>query len=56
RADQWLANHPDAPAEARKAIKRSLRDAFYQDADDWKRSVYVQALAHTRAAVARLAA
>ena len=36
RADQWLSNHPDAPADTRAAIKRAVRDAFYQDADDWK--------------------
>ena len=28
RGDQWLENHPDAPAEVRRAIKRSLRDAL----------------------------
>jgi hypothetical protein len=43
RADQWLANHADAPAGQRAAIKRQLRDAFYQDADDWKGMVYAQA-------------
>ncbi len=29
RADQWLDNHPDAPATQRAAIKRAMRDAFY---------------------------
>ena len=43
RGDQWLANHPDAPTAARAAIKRRIRDAFYQDADDWKAQVYAQA-------------
>ncbi len=43
RGDQWLANHPDAPKAAREAIKRRIRDAFYQDADDWKATVYAQA-------------
>jgi hypothetical protein len=56
RGDQWLANHPGAPAEVRAAIKRSIRDAFYQDADDWKRTVYAQARDAARTAVARLAA
>jgi hypothetical protein len=55
RGDQWLENHPDAPAEVRRAIKRGVRDAFYQDADDWKRTVYEQALAHTRRAIDMLA-
>lgn len=52
RADQWLANHPDAPAAQRSAIKRALRDAFYQDADDWKDAVYTQARTAVRAALA----
>lgn len=56
RADQWLENHPDAPAATRAAIKRTVRDAFYQDADDWKAMVHAQALARAREAVAGLAA
>ncbi|HEY1327999.1 MAG TPA: M14 family metallopeptidase [Casimicrobiaceae bacterium] len=43
RADQWLANHPDAPEPQRAAIKRALRDAFYVDTDAWKAMVYGQA-------------
>jgi len=54
RADQWLENHPDAPAAQRAAIKRALRDAFYVDAGDWKATVYAQALAAARAAFAGL--
>jgi len=54
RADQWLSNHPDAPAETRASIKRMLRDAFYQDADDWKRTVHEQALKHTQRALEML--
>jgi hypothetical protein len=45
RADQWLANHPDAPETTRRTIKRQIRDAFYCDADDWKGMVYGQARA-----------
>jgi hypothetical protein len=45
RADHWLHNHPDAPVEQRSAIKSQMRDAFYIDADDWRRTVYEQALA-----------
>ena len=52
RADQWLANHPEASAAQRSAIKRALRDAFYQDADDWKDAVYAQARTAVRAALA----
>ena len=54
RADQWLANHPGAPPQVAAAIKRAARDAFYQDADDWKRMVYEQALTHTRRALQAL--
>jgi hypothetical protein len=32
RGDQWLDNHPDAPEEVRRAIKKQMRDGFYQDA------------------------
>ena len=43
RADQWLQNHPHAPAEQRRAIKQQLRDAFYTDTDAWKEAVVEQA-------------
>lgn len=43
RAEQWLANHPNAPEPLRKAIKRGMRDAFYDDSDAWKAMVYGQA-------------
>jgi hypothetical protein len=51
RADQWLANHPDAPGPQRVAIKRRVRDAFYQDSADWKERVYAQARASALAAL-----
>ena len=56
RADQWLANHPDAPAAVAAPIKQAIRDAFYQDADDWKATVYAQALAQAQNALTGLAA
>ena len=56
RADQWLANHPDAPAAVAAPIKRAMRDAFYEDAADWKATVYAQALAQTQRALTGLAA
>jgi len=56
RADQWLANHPDANPVLATSIKREIRDAFYQDAVDWKRTVHAQALAHTRNALSCLRA
>ena len=44
RADQWLELHPDTGTAERDAIKRRMRDAFYTDTDDWKRSIVAQAL------------
>ena len=43
RAEQWLTNHPDASPPLRDAIKRNMRDAFYDDSDAWKAMVYGQA-------------
>jgi len=43
RAEQWLENHPQAPAAQAEAIKRQLRDAFYTDDDAWKLRVVAQA-------------
>jgi hypothetical protein len=51
RGDQWLANHADATAAQRAPIKDRIRQAFYQDAPDWKRQVYDQARAGTLAAL-----
>lgn len=45
RADAWLRQHPDAPADVRAAIKRQMRDAFYGDTDEWRGQVYAQARA-----------
>jgi hypothetical protein len=45
RAEQWLANHPEAAEPAREAIKRRMRDAFHDDRDAWKMMVYGQARA-----------
>jgi len=55
RADQWLANNPDAPRTMRAAIKQQIRDAFYCDADDWKTMVYAQARKESVKAIAQLA-
>jgi uncharacterized protein DUF2817 len=43
RADQWLANHPDARAPLRDAIKRQMRDAFHDDREAWQALAYGQA-------------
>jgi hypothetical protein len=56
RADQWLENHPDAPAAQRDAIKRQTRDAFYVDTEDWKQRILEQAFDAARGAVAGLVA
>ena len=55
RAEHWLHNHPDAPAEQRDSIKRAMRDTFYIDADDWKATVYEQAKAACLKGLAALA-
>jgi hypothetical protein len=43
RGEQWLYNHPEAPAAQHQLIKQQMRDAFYVDADDWKQQVLEQA-------------
>ncbi|WP_285960412.1 M14 family metallopeptidase [Pseudomonas tohonis] len=42
RAEQWLQNHPETDVATAARIKRQMRDAFYVDADDWKRQVLEQ--------------
>ncbi len=54
RADQWLQNHPEAPAGQRQSIKQQLRDAFYTDTDAWKQQIVEQGLAAARQALAGL--
>ena len=55
RADQWLANHPAAAATMRDAIKRQMRDAFYDDSIAWQAMVYGQARTAVLQAVRSLA-
>jgi hypothetical protein len=55
RAEAWVHNHPDAPAQQREAIKRAMRDTFYIDADDWKAMVCEQAKAACLKGLAALA-
>ena len=43
RADQWLENHPEVPADQQRQIKTQIRDAFYTDTDAWKVAVVRQA-------------
>ena len=56
RADQWLANHPDADEATRRTIKRQLRDAFYVDSDEWKAQILAQGIDAAAAAVRGLSA
>jgi hypothetical protein len=56
RAEQWLENHPEAPAEQARAIKQALRDAFYTDEDEWKERVVTQAVEAVGQAVQGLSA
>ena len=43
RAEHWLNNHPDAPADLAKQIKQQMMDAFYTDTDVWKERIVSQA-------------
>ena len=43
RADHWLHQHPEAPAEQRTAIKQQVLAAFYTDTDAWKGQIVAQA-------------
>jgi hypothetical protein len=56
RADQWLANHPEAPDAKLHSIKRQIRDAFYVDTGEWKRKVTEQAMDTVEQAVQGLRA
>jgi hypothetical protein len=44
RADNWLHRHGDVSSAQGRAIKRQVRDAFYQDHDDWKEKVLARAV------------
>lgn len=47
RAEQWLANHPQASAAMAAKIKQDLLDAFYVDTPDWKEKI----VSHARQAM-----
>lgn len=55
-ADNWLRHHGQAGSAKGREIKRAVRDAFYQDADDWKQMVWDRALVTQRLALKGLAA
>ncbi|MGF1611464.1 MAG: M14 family metallopeptidase [Kiloniellales bacterium] len=54
RAENWLHLHGDPGTSKGRAIKRQLRDAFYQDQDDWKEMVFERAVDTQRRALAGL--
>lgn len=43
RAEHWLENHPEAPADQARQIKQQLLAAFYVDELEWKHRVVEQA-------------
>jgi Protein of unknown function (DUF2817) len=43
RAEHWLNNHPEAPAEQARQIKAQMLAAFYTDTDVWKGQIISQA-------------
>jgi len=50
RADNWLHCYGDPASEQGRAIKQQIRDAFYQDADDWKAMIWERGIdTHARA-------
>ena len=51
RADNWLHVHGDVKSAKGRAIKSQIRDAFYQDAPDWKEMIWERAAETMRLAV-----
>lgn len=43
RAEHWLNNHPEAPAELAQQIKTQMRTVFYTDTDLWRGQIISQA-------------
>lgn len=54
RSDAWLHAHGDLSSEQGKAIKAFVRDAFYQDADDWKQMIWSRGIDTQEIALANL--
>ena len=55
RADNWLHVHGATESAKGRAIKEQIRDAFYQDQDDWKEMVWERSLETQRMALKGLA-
>ncbi len=54
-ADNWLHHYGDMDSQKGRAIKAQIREAFYQDADDWKDMVWERAVETQRMALEGLA-
>ena len=54
RADHWLHNHPEAPAQHRAAVNVAMRRAFYDETPQWQAAVVEQARDAAHAALACL--
>ena len=51
RADNWLHLHGDPASAKGQAIKAQIREAFYQDAEDWKEMVWERGVETQRLAL-----
>jgi hypothetical protein len=54
RADNWLHSHGEIESAKGRAIKEQIRNAFYQDARDWKEAIWERALETQRKALGGL--
>jgi len=54
RADHWLHNHPEAPAQHRAAVNTAMRRAFYDETPQWQAAVVAQARDAAHSALAHL--
>jgi hypothetical protein len=43
RAEHWLHQHPEAPADQAAAIRQQLLEAFYTDTPEWRQRILEQA-------------
>lgn len=55
RADNWLHLHGEVESPKGQAIKAQIRDAFFQDADDWKDMIWERGIETQRLALEGLA-
>ena len=51
RADNWLHHHGDLQSAKAREIKRQIRDAFYQDENDWKEMIWERGIETQRQAI-----